>query len=59
MKEILDIVILTVGFIRRKGLNHCQFQNFPEKLVPEYEENICYLAVKWLNILVPVQFNIY
>jgi len=51
MKEVLDTVILTVNCIRRNGWNQCQFKNFPEKLLPEYEEDVWYFAVKWLNIL--------
>jgi hypothetical protein len=52
IKEVLDAVTLRVDCIRRNGLKHWQFQHFPEKLVPDYEEDIWYLAVQWLNTVI-------
>jgi hypothetical protein len=44
LKDVMDIVISTVNYIRRNGLTHRQFQHFLEEIETEYGGDICYSA---------------
>jgi hypothetical protein len=48
-KDVMDIVISTVNYIRRNGLTHRQFQPFLEEIETHYDNVVYYSAVRWLS----------
>jgi hypothetical protein len=49
LKDVMDIVISIVNYIRRNGLTHHQFQHFLEEIETQYVDGVYYSAVKWLS----------
>jgi hypothetical protein len=49
MKEVMDVVVKTVNFIRARGLNHRQFSDFLSHLDCEYGELLYHTEVRWLS----------
>ncbi|XP_004213339.2 general transcription factor II-I repeat domain-containing protein 2-like [Hydra vulgaris] len=49
MKEVVEIVIQTVNFIRSRGLNHRQFKQLLEDCGSEAEDVIYFCQVRWLS----------
>ncbi|CAH2108321.1 unnamed protein product [Euphydryas editha] len=48
-KEIMDIVISTVNYIRKNGLTHRQFQQFLSELKADHGDVLYYSEVRWLS----------
>ncbi|XP_063814316.1 general transcription factor II-I repeat domain-containing protein 2-like [Pseudophryne corroboree] len=49
MANVMQIVIKAVNFIRSKGLNHRQFQEFLKFMDAEYGDIIYFSEVRWLS----------
>ena len=49
MENVISLVIKTINFIRAKGLNHRQFQEFLKVLSTEFTDVIYYTEVRWLS----------
>ena len=49
MKEVMDVVVKTVNFIRSRGLNHRQFKSFLADIDSEYGELLYHTEVRWLS----------
>lgn len=49
MENVLGVVIKTINFIRAKGLNHRQFQEFLKAMGTEFADVIYYTEVRWLS----------
>jgi len=49
MKDVMDVVVKTVNFIRARGLNHRQFTSFLTLLDTEYGELLYHTEVRWLS----------
>ena len=49
MHNIMQIIIKTVNFIRAKGLNHRQFQEFLKSIDADYGDMIYFSGVRWLS----------
>ncbi|XP_067949860.1 general transcription factor II-I repeat domain-containing protein 2-like [Watersipora subatra] len=49
MKEVMDVVVKTVNYIRSRGLNHRQFTSFLADMESEYGELIYHTEVRWLS----------
>jgi hypothetical protein len=49
MDHVMKVVIKTVNFIKSKGLNHRQFQEFLKSLDSEYNDVTFYAEVRWLT----------
>ncbi|KAG6922308.1 GTF2I repeat domain containing 2B [Chelydra serpentina] len=49
MKEVMDVVVKTVKFIRARGLNHRQFTSFLANMDSEYGELLYHTQVRWLS----------
>uniref|UniRef100_A0A8C3IDC5 Uncharacterized protein n=1 Tax=Chrysemys picta bellii TaxID=8478 RepID=A0A8C3IDC5_CHRPI len=49
MKEVMDVVVKTVNFIRARGLNHRQFTSFLASMDSEYGELLYHTQVRWLS----------
>ncbi|XP_065668179.1 general transcription factor II-I repeat domain-containing protein 2A-like [Hydra vulgaris] len=49
MKNVMEIVIHTVNFIRSRGLNHRQFKQLLEGCGSEAEDVIYFSQVRWLS----------
>jgi hypothetical protein len=45
----MEVVISTVNFIRKHGLNHHQFRHFLEEIVAEFGDVLYYAEVRWLS----------
>ena len=45
----MQIIIKTVNFIRAKGLNHRQFQEFLKSIDAHYGNIVYFLEVRWLS----------
>lgn len=43
------IVIKAVNFMKSKGLNHNQIQEFHKSMEVHYRDMICFLEVRWLS----------
>jgi len=49
MENVITLVIKIINFIRGKGLNHRQFQEFLKVLSTEFTDVIYYTEVRWLS----------
>ena len=49
MKEVMDVVVKTVNFIRSRGLNHRQFKSFFADMDSEYGALLYHTEVRWLS----------
>ena len=49
MKEVMDVVVKTLNFIRSRGLNRRQFKSFLVDMDSEYGELLYHTEVKWLS----------
>ena len=49
MKEVMDVIVKTVNFIRSRGLNHKQFKSFLADMDSEYGEPLYHTEVRWLS----------
>ena len=49
MKEVMDVVVKTINFIRSRGLNHRQFTSFLADMDSEYGELLYHTEVRWLS----------
>ena len=49
MKEVVDIVVKTVNFIRSRELNHRQFKFFLVDMDSEYGELLYHTELRWLS----------
>ncbi|KAI6657860.1 General transcription factor II-I repeat domain-containing protein 2A-like [Oopsacas minuta] len=49
MKHVMENVLNTVNFIRSKGLNHRQFQEFLAEVGSDYNDVIYFSQVRWLS----------
>ena len=49
MKEVMDVVVKTVNFIRSRKLNHRQFKSFLADMDSEYGELLYHTEVRWLS----------
>lgn len=49
MDNVMQIVIKCVNFIRSRGLNHRQFQEFLKNMDSEYGDVIYFSEVRWLS----------
>jgi hypothetical protein len=49
LKEVMDIVISTMNYIRRNGLTYRQFKHFLEETETQYGDDVYYSAVRWLS----------
>lgn len=49
MKEVMDVVVKTINFIRSRGLNHRQFISFLADMDSEYGELLYHTEVRWLS----------
>lgn len=48
-KHVMEVVVSCVNFIKSRGLNHRQFQQFLHDLEAEYGDLIFYCEVRWLS----------
>ena len=49
MNDVMNVVVKSVNFIKKTGLNHCQFKTFLEECNAEYEDVVYFAAVRWLS----------
>ena len=49
MKNVMDVVVKTVNFIRARALNHRQFTSFLSSMESEYGELLYHTEVRWLS----------
>ena len=49
MKEVTDVVVKMINFIRSQGLNHRQFTSFLADMDSEYGELLYHTEVRWLS----------
>ena len=49
IESVMNVVIKTVNFIRSRGLNHRQFQEFLNDLDSEFGDVVYYSEVRWLS----------
>ena len=49
MDNVMQLIIKTVNFIRGKGLNHRQFQEFLKSTDADYGNIIYFLEGRWLS----------
>ncbi|XP_047989846.1 general transcription factor II-I repeat domain-containing protein 2-like [Leguminivora glycinivorella] len=49
IKDVMSIVVKTVNFIKSRGLNHRQFQEFLKETNAEYGDIIYFCDVRWLS----------
>ncbi|CAH1634822.1 unnamed protein product [Spodoptera littoralis] len=48
-KEVMDIVVATVNYIRKNGLTHRQFQQFLADTEADHRDVLYYSEVRWLS----------
>ena len=48
-EEVMKIVIKVVNFIKSRGLNHREFQNFLSETYSQHEDVVYYSDVRWLS----------
>ncbi|XP_045504708.1 general transcription factor II-I repeat domain-containing protein 2A-like isoform X2 [Colias croceus] len=48
-KEVMDIVVSTVNYIRKNGLSHRQFQQFLSDMEADHRDVVYYSEVRWLS----------
>ncbi|XP_045538423.1 general transcription factor II-I repeat domain-containing protein 2A-like [Papilio machaon] len=48
-KEVMDIVVSTVNYIRKNGLTHRQFQQFLSDIESHHRDVLYYSEVRWLS----------
>ena len=46
---VMDVVISTINFIRKNGLNHRQFQTFLQTIEAEYGDVLYHTEVRWMS----------
>ena len=49
MKNVMTVVVKTVNYMKARGLNHRQFQQFLIELETEYTDIIYHCEVRWLS----------
>ena len=49
MDNVMQIIIKTMNFIRPRGLNHSQFQEFLKSTEADYGDIIYFSEVRWLS----------
>ena len=49
LKNVMDIVVKSINYIRKNGLNHREFRNFLNKIDSEYEDIIYFSEIRWLS----------
>lgn len=49
LKNVMDVVISTVNYIRRNGMNHRKFREFLDEIDSEYEDIVYFSEVRWLS----------
>lgn len=49
IQDVMSIVVKTVNFIKSRGLNHRQFQEFLKETNAEYGDVIYFCDVRWLS----------
>lgn len=49
LKNVMDVVVNTINFIRSRGLNHRQFKAFLDELSSEHDDVTYYCEVRWLS----------
>lgn len=49
VKEVLEVIVSVVNFIRSRALHHRQFQDFLQSVDAEYSDLIYYTKVRWLS----------
>ena len=49
MREVMDVVVKTVNFIRSRGLTHRQFKSFLADMDSEYGELLYHTEMRWLS----------
>lgn len=49
-EDVMNVVVSSVNFIRRHGLNHRQSQTFLSELDSEYGDILYHTEVRWLSI---------
>ncbi|CAG4958734.1 unnamed protein product [Colias eurytheme] len=48
-KEVMDIVVSTVNYIRKNGLRHRQCQQFLSDMEADHRDVVFYSEVRWLS----------
>lgn len=48
-KDVMDIVVSTVNYIRKNGLTHRQFQQFLSDIKSQLRDVLYYSEVRWLS----------
>ena len=49
MKHLMTDLVKDVNFIRSRGLNHCEFKAFLDKVGGGYEDVVYFSKVRWLS----------
>ncbi|CAH1106332.1 unnamed protein product [Psylliodes chrysocephalus] len=49
LKNVIDVVVNTVNFIRSRGLNNRQFKAFLDELSLEHDDVTYYCEIRWLS----------
>ena len=49
MREVMDVVVKTVNFIRSRGLTHRQFKSFLADMDSDYGELLYHSEIRWLS----------
>ena len=49
LKDVMEIIVKSVNFIRSRGLNHRQFQELVKEMNSEYGDLLYYCEVRWLS----------
>lgn len=48
-KEVMNIVVSTVNYVRKNGLTHRQFQQFLSDMEADHRDVVYYSEVRWLS----------
>ena len=49
MPDVMHVVVKTVNFARKQGLNHRQFQQLLPEMIAEYGDLSYYCEVRWVS----------